>query len=192
VKEREAVTTIMEQKIKVLVQSVAQSVASVVSHNPQLGGSEPGVALSKDLVALQRLVGASIAALKNAAASGDRGGDRGGAGSAPVTPSGPSGMRPRPQGPPPSQQGLGYGQSQGERPLSQSVDSGMPRYGSSNSMGGLVGGVAGASALGTPISLPAFPTQGRAPSAGAAPQGGWGGKDEYYSSGDVYRSVDRK
>lgn len=199
-------TTIMEQKIKVLVQSVAQNVAAVVSHSPQLGGSESGVALSKDLVALQRLVGASIAALKNAAAGG-------GSGSAPATPSANSangyggvptgGSRaPRPQGPPPGQQG--------DRPLSQSVDSGMPRYGGVGS---------GAGTLGTPIALPAFPTaqhsfngtpggysnpnlrasygsQGSANSVGSAGSGptggGWGGKDEYYSSGDVFRSVDRK
>ena len=67
VKERQAVHTIMEQKIKVLVQSVAQAVG-VVLHNVQGGGST-GNALAKDVAALQRLVNASIAALRNAAAS---------------------------------------------------------------------------------------------------------------------------
>mmetsp|Transcript_1675 Transcript_1675/g.3912 ORF Transcript_1675/g.3912 Transcript_1675/m.3912 type:complete len:854 (-) Transcript_1675:171-2732(-) len=62
VKEREAVQTIMEHKIKVLVQSVAQSAAAV-------GPCPASVALSKDLISLQRLVNASIAALRNAAAA---------------------------------------------------------------------------------------------------------------------------
>jgi hypothetical protein len=62
-KEREAVHTIMEQKIKVLVESVANSVSAVLQTNPSPAGS----ALSKDVAALQRLVNASIAALRNAA-----------------------------------------------------------------------------------------------------------------------------
>ena len=72
-KERQAVHTIMEQKIKVLVQSVAQAVG-VVLHNVQGGGST-GNALAKDVAALQRLVNASIAALRNAAASSDSNSD---------------------------------------------------------------------------------------------------------------------
>lgn len=69
VKEREAVQTIMEQKIKVLVQSVAQAAnavigGSIASTNPQ---SLAAQALTKDVAALQRLVNASIAALRNAA-----------------------------------------------------------------------------------------------------------------------------
>jgi archaellum component FlaC len=69
VKEREAVQTIMEQKIKVLVQSVAQAANAVVagniaSTNPQASAAQ---ALTKDVAALQRLVNASIAALRNAA-----------------------------------------------------------------------------------------------------------------------------
>ena len=71
VKERQAVHTIMEQKIKVLVQSVAQAVG-VVLHNVQGGGST-GNALAKDVAALQRLVNASIAALRNAAQSSSDG-----------------------------------------------------------------------------------------------------------------------
>lgn len=68
IKERQAVHTIMEQKIKVLVQSVAQAVG-VVLHGAQ-GGGTTGHALAKDVAALQRLVNASIAALRNAASSG--------------------------------------------------------------------------------------------------------------------------
>jgi hypothetical protein len=46
VREREAVQTIMEQKIKVLVQSVAHAVGAVLQTSPQAGGSA-GHALSK-------------------------------------------------------------------------------------------------------------------------------------------------
>jgi hypothetical protein len=59
----------MEQKIKVLVQSVAQAAAALTGENPEVASSSSGVALSKDLTALTRLVNASIAALKNAAAA---------------------------------------------------------------------------------------------------------------------------
>ena len=65
VKEREAVHTIMEQKIKVLVQSIAQSAGGVL----QGGGPNAAQALTKDVAALQRLVNASIAALRNAASN---------------------------------------------------------------------------------------------------------------------------
>ncbi len=65
VKEREAVHTIMEHKIKILVQSIAQSVGSVL----QGGGPSAAQALTKDVAALQRLVNASIAALRNAASN---------------------------------------------------------------------------------------------------------------------------
>jgi len=208
VKEREAVTTIMEQKIKVLVQSVAQNVAAVVGQHPQVAGSESSAALNKDLVALQRLVGASIAALKNAAANNGSGGSggSGGAGNnalAPVTPSNnigsgagvPSSMpgrAPRPQGPPPSFQ-------QPEQPRF-SANPNVPS-------GGMNGqGFAGNSALGTPIALPSFPSPGYANGMGSNPnlrasygsQGSgnsvnsWGEKDESYSAGDVYRSVERR
>lgn len=46
VKEREAVHTIMEQKIKVLVQGVANALGAVLQNTPQAGGSA-GAALSK-------------------------------------------------------------------------------------------------------------------------------------------------
>ena len=74
VREREAVHTIMEQKIKVLVQGIAQSVG-VVLQGGYLGGAQHGQsgvavqALTKDVAALQRLVNASIAALRNAASN---------------------------------------------------------------------------------------------------------------------------
>lgn len=68
VREREAVHTIMEQKIKVLVQSIARSAGGVLQNNGMAPGPDSaGNALSKDVAALQRLVNASIAALKNAA-----------------------------------------------------------------------------------------------------------------------------
>eukprot|EP01039_Chlorochromonas_danica_P003770 gene3770-4120_t len=67
VKEREAVQTILEHKIKVLVQSVAQTATAVVN-TVAVNGSPAGQALTKDVAALQRLVNASIAALRNAAA----------------------------------------------------------------------------------------------------------------------------
>ena len=69
IKEREAVHTIMEQKIGVLVQSVSQAVATVLQNSPQSGSSPSGITLAKDIAALQRLVNASIAALRNAASS---------------------------------------------------------------------------------------------------------------------------
>jgi len=47
IKERDAVSTIMESKIKVLVQSVAQSAGAVVSSNPAIGKSQAGTALTK-------------------------------------------------------------------------------------------------------------------------------------------------
>jgi hypothetical protein len=64
-REREAVQTIMELKIKVLVQSVANALQAVLLGAPS-GGGQAGDALSKDVSALLRLVNASIAALKNA------------------------------------------------------------------------------------------------------------------------------
>ena len=64
-KERDAMHTIMEQKIKILVESVAKTVSTVLQSSPQNGGVA-GLSLSKDVAALQRLVNASIAALRNA------------------------------------------------------------------------------------------------------------------------------
>ena len=78
VKEREAVQTIMEQKIKVLVQSIAQSSGGVLQQAQQGNGgsvasSSAAQALTKDVAALQRLVNASIAALRNAASNAPAG-----------------------------------------------------------------------------------------------------------------------
>jgi hypothetical protein len=74
VKEREAVQTIMEQKIKVLVQSIAASSSGFINGQASLHGqaasNNPAAqALTKDVAALQRLVNASIAALRNAASN---------------------------------------------------------------------------------------------------------------------------
>ncbi len=90
VREREAVQTIMEQKIKVLVQSVAQATGVLVnSLPPNANPASQALAkvtrislgvpfyllcfflcsISQDVAALQRLVNASVAALKNAAAA---------------------------------------------------------------------------------------------------------------------------
>ena len=74
VKEREAVQTIMEQKIKVLVQSIAASSSGFISgqasiHGQTASNNPAAQALTKDVAALQRLVNASIAALRNAASS---------------------------------------------------------------------------------------------------------------------------
>ncbi len=83
VKEREAVQTIMEHKIKVLVQSVAQATGAVVGSTP-VGGTPAGQALAKDVAALQKLVNASIAALRNAA-NNSSGASNGNTSSAPLT-----------------------------------------------------------------------------------------------------------
>eukprot|EP01038_Epipyxis_sp_PR26KG_P009987 gene9987-13438_t len=70
VKEREAVQTIMEHKIKVLVQSVAQAANTVISTIPPNAPNTTATqSLIKDVASLQRLVNASIAALRNAAAA---------------------------------------------------------------------------------------------------------------------------
>jgi len=65
VRERRAVQTIMEQKISVLLQGVSRS-ASALLTGPTIATASAGQALRKDLDSLERLVGASIAALKNA------------------------------------------------------------------------------------------------------------------------------
>lgn len=69
VKEREAVHTIMEQKIRILVQSVSQAMSVVLRSSPQTPGSA-ALALSKDVASLERLVNASISALRHAANNG--------------------------------------------------------------------------------------------------------------------------
>ena len=70
VKEREAVHTIMEQKIRILVQSVSQAMTVVLRSSPQTPGSA-ALALSKDVASLERLVNASISALRHAANSNE-------------------------------------------------------------------------------------------------------------------------
>ena len=57
----------MEQKINVLVQNVSKSVTTVLQVNPASSSNAAGVALVRDVAALERLVSASIAALKNIA-----------------------------------------------------------------------------------------------------------------------------
>ena len=69
-KERRAILTIMEQKINVLVQSVSQEISTILQGNPQSRATPAAINLAKDVAALQRLVNASIAALKNAATGG--------------------------------------------------------------------------------------------------------------------------
>ena len=65
-KEREAIKTIMEQKINVLVQSVSQEISTILQGNPQSRATPGAINLAKDVAALQKLVNASIAALKSA------------------------------------------------------------------------------------------------------------------------------
>ena len=67
-KERDAIKTIMEQKINVLVQSVSQEVSTILQGNPQSRATPAAINLAKDVAALQKLVNASIAALKSAGA----------------------------------------------------------------------------------------------------------------------------
>mmetsp|Transcript_19549 Transcript_19549/g.25520 ORF Transcript_19549/g.25520 Transcript_19549/m.25520 type:complete len:137 (-) Transcript_19549:38-448(-) len=61
VKERKAVQTIMEHKVQVLVNEVAKAAQLLVQ-----GNSGAIQKIGKELAALQRLVGASIQALRNA------------------------------------------------------------------------------------------------------------------------------
>ena len=63
-KEREAVQTILEHKIQVLAKSVSRSVSLVINNIPENGGAV-GSALTKDIAALERLIMASIIAMKN-------------------------------------------------------------------------------------------------------------------------------
>ncbi|GMH98062.1 hypothetical protein TrVE_jg12664 [Triparma verrucosa] len=71
IKERRAIKTIMEQKIKVLVNSVAQSTHTVLNDNTDVMETTAGQALAKDMAALKRLVHAAVTALANA--DGDEG-----------------------------------------------------------------------------------------------------------------------
>jgi len=62
----------MEQKIKVLVSNISQAVGMVLQGDyGRQGEHGPGQALTKDVAALQRLVNASVVALKSASAPGN-------------------------------------------------------------------------------------------------------------------------
>lgn len=65
-KERDAVCTIMEQKIKVLVNNISQALSLVLQNDMYSKHINDGAgnALSKDVATLQRLVHASVVALK--------------------------------------------------------------------------------------------------------------------------------
>ena len=69
VKERKAIKTIMESKVKVLVNSVAQSTHAVLNESQGIMGTSAGQALAKDMAALKRLVHAAVTALANADAA---------------------------------------------------------------------------------------------------------------------------
>jgi hypothetical protein len=64
-KERQAVQTIMEEKIRVLLQNISSSSSVVLREAPESGGGA-GQALKSNVAALNRLVTAFIAALRNA------------------------------------------------------------------------------------------------------------------------------
>ena len=66
VKERKAIRTIMESKVKILVNSVAASAHAVLNESASNIESTQGQALAKDLSALKRLVHAAVTALANA------------------------------------------------------------------------------------------------------------------------------
>jgi hypothetical protein len=189
----------MEDKIKVLSRNVAQSVSRVYSTHPEIGDSSEGAALTQDLAALQRMVGASIAALKNAANAAK--GSAGGFANSGVAPGGSAGPnsagvhRPIPQSGatpassvPPRAGGPGpsafnrnapvNGSYPGSTPLS------LPVYPGS-SVGG--GGSLPGSAYATPGAHSGPVTSGQ-----RAPMQAWGARDEGYSAGDVYRSADRR
>jgi hypothetical protein len=192
----------MEDKIKVLSRNVAQSVSRVYSTHPEISDSAEGVALTQDLAALQRMVGASIAALKNAAnaakAAHVSAGGSANPGGAPGGSSGPNSAsvhRPIPQGgatpassAPPRAGGPGpsafnrnapvNGSYPGSTPLS------LPVYPGS-SVGG--GGSLPSTAYATPSTH-----SGSVSSGQRAPMQAWGARDEGYSAGDVYRSADRR
>jgi hypothetical protein len=202
IKDRDAVTSIMEDKIKVLSRNVAQSVSRVYSTHPEIGDSSEGVALTQDLAALQRMVGASIAALKNAAnaakaAHASTGGSAnpGGASGGSIGPNSAGVHRPVPLGgttpassAPPRAGGPGpsafnrnapvNGSYPGSTPLS------LPMYPGS-SVGG--GGSLPSTAYATPGAH-----SGSVSSGQRAPMQAWGARDEGYSAGDVYRSADRR
>ena len=70
-KERKAIQTIMENKIKALADNIAVATKAVISdsmRDPSMSrDTEPSKQLNREVQALQRLVNAAITALKNAA-----------------------------------------------------------------------------------------------------------------------------
>lgn len=73
-KERQAVQTIMEDKIRVLLNNISSSSSVVLRETPEAGGSA-GQSLRNNLVALNRLVNAFITALHNSEEGGVHGGN---------------------------------------------------------------------------------------------------------------------
>jgi len=74
-KERQAVTTIMEDKIRVLLENVTTSSTTVLREAPGVAGGAAGQALRSNVMAMTKLVNAFIAALRNS--SGEEGGGGG-------------------------------------------------------------------------------------------------------------------
>ena len=199
----------MEQKIKVLAQHVAQSMTEVISH-PEINGSSQAATLVKDVQNLQRMVGASIAALRNAA------NNNGAGGTSAVKP----GARPT-QAPAPNSSASTYlpsnstnGVIRGAPLAGGSTPLPLPTYpvGGSASGGGvglmrpvgnfatpnnnlpgpLSGNGSGGSGAAPMNSSRAGGGGGGTSNSKPTPMNAWGPRDESYSSGDVYRSAERR
>jgi len=215
IKERDAVQTIMEHKIKLLVQNVAQSASAVVNGSPQIASTAPGQALSKDLVALQRLVNASIAALRNAAAassSSSSGGGNGGTGSKAVPKGGvgttnsnsnnsssystngrasASSSMPAAPPPPPPPPSSSSSDNAGAAVSSHQAVPHSVTPGAASGMGNsqnipIHNGGPSTVTSATAIGAGNVASGGRGAAAGTS-TGSWGAKDQYYSAGDVFR-----
>ena len=199
----------MEQKIKVLAQHVAQSMTEVISH-PEINGSSQAATLVKDVQNLQRMVGASIAALRNAA------NNNGAGGTSAVKP----GARPT-QALAPNSSASTYlpsnstnGVIRGAPLAGGSTPLPLPTYpvGGSASGGGvglmrpvgnfatpnnnlpgpLSGNGSGGSGAAPMNSSRAGGGGGGTSNSKPTPMNAWGPRDESYSSGDVYRSAERR
>ena len=70
-KERRAVQTIMEQKVKTLVESISKAATTAQQQPGSQQNQDPNghPLLTREIVALRRLVDASIAVLRNSASS---------------------------------------------------------------------------------------------------------------------------
>eukprot|EP01033_Poteriospumella_lacustris_P020062 gene20062-14630_t len=156
----------MEHKIKVLVQSVAQATGSLLASLPPEASTFPvSQALNKDVASLQRLVNASIAALRNAAAA--NGPNNGSTASTPVATAASSAAAPRgPPGVPPSSSALSSSSSSvssaggagGSGPIARSFAlSSSGSYSGSSGGGGGVGanGIGQPSAFAARLAVPA-------------------------------------